>query len=255
MTQRYLSALAVQMRAHHQVVFYVESLRATWLVGQKTFAAMVALGGVLEIIFGLIAIRVGSLDPNWAGTLAIVIGVVFIAASAITFVLVVSMMRAGWDWASSLNGLGAFGFGFALRDERSVSPRNIGVGRIAAIVLMLLGSLALFYLGSTDVEAAGSLMIPMAMVLLFATILTDGGIFLQHFLLRLILWQQGKVPWNYSALPRWLRPDGPAAQGRRRLYLRASLPAGLLCGPLSNPFERCSRRPFAFYQPRFWADQ
>jgi len=71
---------------------------------------------------------------------------------------------------------------------------------IATLILFFLwaGSISLLKLGTPQTDGLAWILVFELILVLMAAIVFGGLACIQHFILRLILWQHGDIPWNYA---------------------------------------------------------
>lgn len=228
MTLYYLIWLAQKLEAESRTEFLLEKIQPTWLSlsQQKIYKIMFLL------IFGMIGWMIGWLNKSII--VSLILGVTGMLSGRVSgnmpiipaeklnfswknfFLFWFSGSFFGWYLGGVIGGLalglsGGLGLGFNYSEfERKVEPnqglwlslKNLLIfalifGLIFGLIFALISGLNLGWMFTSSFAVMLGLIIGL-MLLLIGGVIGEYNIVFKHFIIRLILWTNGYIPWNYA---------------------------------------------------------
>jgi hypothetical protein len=235
-TQHWLSWLAGRLNEHSQTVFYLEKIQPDWLTQQRwlyQLTVKLVFGLVFGLVGGLIFGLVGGLIFGLVGGLIFGLGDRIKPAETVSWswrmalrnwwqipLMVVVSGLASWlqiivggGWQSALGSGLVFGLVFGLVSGIGlVAAKGIVAGAIenrtlpnealrrsyrSAMLVGLGGGLIIGLVFGLVFGLSNGLVFGLSNGLIFGLVSSGGAAVIKHYILRVVLWQQGVIPLNY----------------------------------------------------------
>ena len=202
-TVRWLAWLAQRMSVHSQTVFLIERMQPSWLQREWGYRVLVGLAGGLAVglLFGLpVGLVFGLLFGLLLGlAVGLVIGLV-IGLSDIEPAETLSWSwaeaRAHWRWVPATGLATGLASGLAtglVAGLPTVLVFGLAGGLVTGLVFGLVGGLVGGLVFGLVRGLATGLVFGLSVWLVFG-----GSAFIQHFVLRFILWRRQRIPWQLA---------------------------------------------------------